>query len=73
MTSDREFNTDLPLRNAANYILIPLFLAILIGELLRRAVKRKISSNVTEIPEPSKFIHMDGTCDEDYIEIRQAF
>jgi hypothetical protein len=73
MMSDKDLNTDLPVKTAAYFALFPLFLLILTGEVLRRLVKRKISSTIIKRPEPTKFIHIDGSCDEEYGEIRQAF
>lgn len=66
-------SVDLPLRNAAIFAILPLFMLILVAEVLRRVVKRKVSAPITQRPEPTQFINVEGRCEKGYENVKQAF
>ncbi|KAI6184674.1 Beta-lactamase-related domain containing protein [Aphelenchoides bicaudatus] len=71
LMADKDVPSEMFIRQAVIIVLIPLFAFLLVAEMFRRSVSRKVS--VEQKPNTNEFIHVNGRCDKEYEQVRQAF
>lgn len=71
LMADKDVPSEMFIRQAVIIVLIPLFAFLLVAEMFRRSVSRKVS--VEQKPDTNEFIHVNGRCDKEYEQVRQAF
>lgn len=71
LMADKDAPNELFIRQAVVSALLPLFAFILVAELFRRSMSRKVSTD--QRPSTNNFVHVSGHCEPGYEQIRRAF